>query len=223
MIVRKYGGSSLVTSAQLMHICHHLPSEPIAIVLSAKKGHTDQLYESGKGLPLGLLNQHLALGEYQSCRRLWLMLESMNRKAEIMTYKNIGLISNQLHGGEIIDCQPHAIQMVLSRGKIALIPGFQASYLGQLAILKRGASDDTCVMLAAKMDAKCEMYTDVSYIYSDEKEPLRKVSYDRVSEIVGTGCSPISQGAIKIAREYGIVIHFSHWQAAESGTLIADR
>lgn len=222
MIVRKYGGSSLTTAEQIHEICSSLPNEPIVLVLSAPKGRTDELYSSSEGLKLCEKNHHLALGEFESCMRVWLKLDQLGMDAEVIPYKRAGIVASEPHGGDIVDCDPSYIKSILDRGTVAIVPGFQGIYEDALAILKRGASDDTAVILAAKLGARCEMYSDVPYIYDENKSRLTHISYDAISRIVGNGCSPVSQGAIRIANENRVVIHFRRWCMQEQGTIIGE-
>lgn len=221
MIVRKYGGSSLVQAEQIHSICSNLPNEPLVLVLSAALGRTNELYESSQGLESSERNHHIALGEFESCMRVWLKLDQLGREAEVIPYKRAGIYASLSHGGEIVSCDPQYIQSILAKGIIAIVPGFQGIYKDSLAILKRGASDDTAVILAAKLGARCEMYSDVPFIYDENKSKLDHISYKAISKIVGNGSSPISQGAIRIAKENNVPIFFKRWCATESGTLIS--
>lgn len=222
MIVRKYGGSSLVSAEQIHEICIGLPSTPLVLVLSAAQGRTNELYNSADGLKSCERNHHLALGEFESCMRVWLKLDQLGREAEVIPYKRAGICASKAYAGDIVDCDPAYIQSVLDKGIIAIVPGFQGIYEDSLAILKRGSSDDTAVMLAAKLGARCEMYSNVPYIYDENQSQLHRISYLDISRIVGNGSAPISQGAIRIARENDLAIHFRRWCATGQGTLICN-
>jgi len=219
MLVRKYGGSSLKTMEQIREICQTLPGEPFVLVLSAAEGRTDELYATATGCDEEN-NHHIALGELESCLRLWSMLDMQNRDAEIIPYKRIGITASMPHGGRIVSCDPSYIRSVLERGVIAIVPGFQGMYDNKIAILERGASDDTAVALASMLKVRCEIYSDVPYIYDDNYQRISTIDYDHLSKIVGKQTAPISQGAIYLAQQANTEIYFNHWCGKGEGTLV---
>ena len=148
------------------------------------------------------------------------MLDMQNRDAEIIPYKRIGITASKPHGGRIVSCDPSYIRSVLERGVIAIVPGFQGVYDNKIAILERGASDDTAVAIASMLKVRCEIYSDVPYIYDDNYQRISTIDYNDLSKIVGKQTAPISQGAISLAQQANTEIYFNHWCGKGEGTLV---
>lgn len=224
MLVRKYGGSSVASQAQIERIVASLPQPPLVVVLSAPKGRTDALYRNTQAyIDSEIKNHYIASGELESCYLLQMALAKQGRESEIVTYKNLGIYASQMHGGHIHQCNPLYIQSVLATGKTVIVPGFQAIYENKLALLKRGGSDDTAVALAIEMNAKCEIYSDVEGIYQDVGQTYQQVSYQTLLGLIGADEAPMSRSAVLMAQANQLSICFNHWDEIGNGTEICTK
>ncbi len=222
-MVRKYGGSSLVTGQRIDNICKLLPETPMVIVLSAPFGRTNCLYESAQGIDKSeAFNHYIALGEQESCMRFKLGLEKYGKEAEIVPFNKTGITASHQHGGHIAQCEPSYIAKKLASGKTVIVAGFHASFNNKLAILSRGASDDTAVALAIALDLPCEIYSNVPFIYSPNGNKYEKIDYDTLINMITELQAPMSKSAMLLAKAHNKSLNFQHWGGREPGTLICD-
>lgn len=222
MLVRKYGGSSLSSLDQIRYIVDSLPDEPLVVVLSAPFGRTNELYRQSKSLlDSHTKNQFIALGELESCLLFKMVAEHKGLCAEVVSYDKLGLTASQAHGGYIHSCNPEYIQSIVAEGKIAVIPGFHAKYKENLALLKRGGSDDSAIALAIALSARCEVYSNVAAIYNELGGEYKQVSYCTLVKLITDCQSPMSRSAVLMAQANKLEINFNCWDGRQKGTLIA--
>jgi len=223
MLVRKYGGSSVSTAEQIEFIIDTLPDYPIILVLSAPKGKTSTLYHQSRFYAEGCTrNQYIASGEIESCLLFHMALQQRGLISKICTYDKIGIIASQQHGGYIHDCQPSYIQQLLKQGVIAIVPGFHAMYNNEIALLKRGGSDDTAVALAIALNFRCEIYSDVGYIHGNDSSAYAEINYDTMYDLIGEDEAPMSRSAVLMAKIHKMPILFNRWDQEGHGTLIGE-
>lgn len=178
LIVQKFGGSSLAGIERLRRaagICmeaRHREHE-VVMVVSAMGDATDRLVELAQQIsPRPSLREMDALmttGEQQSAALMAIMLESMGAKAQSFAGWQAGIMTDGEFGrGDIRLIAPSRILEAVSRGRVAVVTGFQGFCAsGDITSLGRGGSDTTAVALAAALEAeRCEIYTDVAGIYS---------------------------------------------------------
>ncbi len=192
LIVQKFGGSSLADIERLRRaagICmeaRHREHE-VVVVVSAMGDTTDELVELARRIsPRPSLREMDALmttGEQQSAALLAIMLESLGARAQSFAGWQAGVMTDSEYGrGEIRLLAPSRILECLSRGRVAVVAGFQGFCAGgDITSLGRGGSDTTAVALAAALEAeRCEIYTDVAGIYSADPRLIpeaRKLAY----------------------------------------------
>ncbi|MEC7030682.1 MAG: hypothetical protein VXW87_03365 [Pseudomonadota bacterium] len=213
MHVRKYGGSSVATMEQINEICRHLPNEPIVVVVSAPYGRTANLYSQlDNKSPSTAFNHLIALGEQESCLKFKICLESLGRDAEIIDYKSAGIIASSSHGGYIVDCNAGYIQSRMAKNKIIIIPGFQGLYRDEIAILSKGASDDTAVALSIALRCPCYIFSNVPFIRSTSNQRYQQISYNTLLNIITNYQAPMSRSSILMAKAHNKRIYFGFWQ-----------
>ncbi len=83
-----------------------------------------------------------------------------------------------------------------------------------MTTLGRGGSDTTAVALAAALGADlCEIYTDVSGVYSADPRivlgarKLRQVSFEEMLEMAASGAKVLQLRSVEYARNHGVRIH----------------
>jgi aspartate kinase len=99
---------------------------------------------------------------------------------------------------------------------IVLVAGFQgvSTSSSDVTTLGRGGSDTTAVALAAAVSAEvCEIYTDVSGVYTADPRivadarMLREVSFEEMLEMAASGAGVLQLRSVEYARNHGVRIH----------------
>lgn len=186
LIVQKFGGSSLADLEQLRRaagICLEARrrGNKIIVVVSATGDTTDDLVDMAHQInpepPDREMDALMATGEQQSAALMAIMLESLGAAAESFSGWQSGIFTSATHGDARIKIlMPERLQTALDENKIVVVAGFQGvSAVGDITTLGRGGSDTSAVALAAAMDAdRCEIYTDVSGIYTGDPRLVTK-------------------------------------------------
>jgi aspartate kinase len=120
------------------------------------------------------------------------------------------------------------IHEALQQDLIVLVAGFQGvSTAYDVTTLGRGGSDTTAVALAAALDAEvCEIYTDVSGVYSADPRivpsarKLPVVQFEEMLEMAASGAGVLQLRSVEYARNHGVRIHCRHSQSDETGTFV---
>src|SRR2546429_274753 len=107
----------------------------------------------------------------------------------------------------IIEVRADRIRNALDDGKVVLVAGFQGvSTAADVTTLGRGGSDTTAVALAAALKADlCEIYTDVSGVYTADPRivsgarKLPVVSFDEMLEMAASGAKVLQLRSVEYA------------------------
>jgi aspartate kinase len=97
-----------------------------------------------------------------------------------------------------------------------------------ITTLGRGAGDLTAVALAATLDASCEVYSDVSGVFSADPRivpgahKLETVSYEEMLEMAASGARVLALRAVELARGHDVPIHARSTFSEEPGTWVQD-
>ena len=128
----------------------------------------------------------------------------------------------------IINMNVKGVDDYLSKGGIAVIPGFQGiSKSGDITSIGRGGSDATAVAIAKIFGTdSCEIYTDVDGVYSSDpnKIPLAKkidkISYEEMLELSSLGAKVMQSAAVQTAMMNDIPIQVKSTFTDRKGTEI---
>ncbi|MDR1774310.1 MAG: aspartate kinase, partial [Clostridioides sp.] len=131
---------------------------------------------------------------------------------------------------QIYDIDINKIKSKLDEGYIVVVTGFQGiNNDGDITTLGRGGSDTSAVALAVKLDATCEIYTDVDGIYSvdprhyPDAKKLDEIEYEEMLELASLGAQVMHSRSIELAQKYGIEIYVGRTLGKEKGTYIKER
>ena len=186
--VLKFGGTSVGTTERILHVAqiikkeHDSGNEVIAIV-SAMSGKTNELLNQSKTISQDFnkreLDVLLASGEQVTSSLLsGALIELGVNSRSWLNWQIPILTEGENLNARIINMNVSKINKFLSKGGVAIIPGFQGvSKNGEVTTIGRGGSDATAVAVAKIFEAdKCEIYTDVDGIYSTDpnKIPVAK-------------------------------------------------
>ena len=220
--VLKFGGTSVGTIERILHVAkiikreHDAGNEIIAIV-SAMSGKTNELIEQSKMVSENFdkreLDVLLASGEQTSSALLAGALIKIGVNSKSWLNWQIPILTEGDHSNaRIINMNISNINKFLSKGGVAIIPGFQGiSKNGEVTTIGRGGSDATAVAVAKIFDAiSCEIYTDVDGVFSTDPnkipvaKKIEKISYDEMLELSSLGAKVMQSSAVQTAMMYDI-------------------
>jgi aspartate kinase len=153
----------------------------------------------------------------------------MGHDAVAMTGRKAGIVTDKHHTKARIErIDPKAMQEAIDAGKIVVIAGFQGvNEEGDITTLGRGGSDLSAVAVAGALKADlCEIYTDVSGIYTTDPriEPkakkLDKISYEEMLELASLGAKVLQNRSVEMAKKLNVNLVTRTSFSDEEGTLI---
>ena len=237
IIVHKYGGSSVATTEKILDIAKYLGEvkdnkNDVVVVVSAMGKRTDALIGLAKEITEDPdkreLDRLMSTGEQTTIALLAIALKSLGYDAISLTGVQAGIKTSGHHTKNVIDSiDTQRIKGFLQDGKIVIIAGFQGvNKNGDVTTLGRGGSDTSAVALAAALEGKCEIYTDVDGIYSidprvySDAKKLPLISYDEMMELAFLGAGVMEPRAVELGKKYGVEIYVGKSLGEKNGTII---
>jgi aspartate kinase len=235
----KFGGTSVATTDKIKQVCQLILRRKeqypdLVVVVSAMGKTTDNLlnlaYEVSARPIAREVDVLLSSGELISASLLALCLNDLGYPAESFTGFQAGFRTKGSHRkSKIEDLDPKLIKSALKRGEIAVVAGFQGmNKAGDITTLGRGGSDTSAVALAAKLGAKCEIYTDVDGIYSvdprirPQAKKIDRINYEEVVEMAHQGARVIEARSVELAAKYHVPLYIALNTGEVEGTYISD-
>jgi len=217
LLVMKFGGTSVADIDRIRIAAAHVKREidagnQCAVVLSAMAGQTNQLIEwTREAAALHDAREYdivVSSGEQVTTGLLAIILQSMGISARSWQGWQIPIRTDDVHGAaRIIDIDTAELKKRLSKGEVAVVPGFQG--IGpdnRVTTLGRGGSDTSAVGLAAALGAdRCDIYTDVDGIYTTDPRVvpqarrLDKISYEEMLEMASLGAKVLQTRSVQLA------------------------
>jgi aspartate kinase len=217
LLVMKFGGTSVADIDRIRIAAAHVKREidagnQCAVVLSAMAGQTNQLIEwTREAAALHDAREYdivVSSGEQVTTGLLAIILQSMGISARSWQGWQIPIRTDEVHGAaRIIDIDTTELKKRLSKGEVAVVPGFQG--IGpdnRVTTLGRGGSDTSAVALAAALGAdRCDIYTDVDGIYTTDPRVvpqarrLDKISYEEMLEMASLGAKVLQTRSVQLA------------------------
>ena len=237
IIVQKYGGSSVASTEKIKAIAENIISRKdedtkIVVVVSAMGKTTDEYIKLAKELSnkpdKRELDVLMSTGEMISASLLAISLNELGHKAVSYNAYQLDIQTSGLHGKSLInDINVEKIEGKLDDNNIVIVTGFQGiNTNGDVTTLGRGGSDTSAVALAVKLNAKCEIYTDVDGIYSvdprkyNKAKKLDEIEYEEMLELASLGAQVMHSRSIELAQKYGVEIYVGRTCGKEKGTYI---
>lgn len=238
LIVQKFGGTSVGDLERIGNVANRVSASKkagndIVVVVSAMSGETNKLVGYAQHFSSNParaeMDMLLSSGERVTASLLSIALNEMGYEAVSMTGRKAGIVTDNLHTkARIEEINPHAIESALADGKIIVVAGFQGVSLdGNVTTLGRGGSDLSAVAVAGALKADlCEIYTDVSGIYTTDPriEPkarkLNKISYDEMLELSSLGAKVLQNRSVELAKKLNVNLVTRTSFSNEEGTLI---
>lgn len=239
VVVQKYGGSSVADIDRIKKVANKIKqrkdkNDDIVVVVSAMGKSTDNLIAMAKSLSKNPdkreMDVLLSTGEQVTISLLSIALNEMGMKAVSLTGAQAGIKTDGIHTkNKIVDVDDERIRKYLSQGNIVIVAGFQGiNENDDITTLGRGGSDTTAVALAAKLNAVCEIYTDVDGIYSvdprlyKKARKIDKISYEEMMEMACLGSKVMESRSIEIAARYNVNLYVASSMNDERGSFIKE-
>ena len=239
VVVQKYGGSSVADIDRIKNVANRIKqrkdkNDDIVVVVSAMGKSTDNLIAMAKSLSQNPdkreMDVLLSTGEQVTISLLSIALNEMGIKAVSLTGAQAGIKTDGIHTkNKIVDVDDERIRKYLSHGNVVIVAGFQGiNENDDITTLGRGGSDTTAVALAAKLNAVCEIYTDVDGIYSVDPRLYKKarkidsISYEEMMEMACLGSKVMESRSIEIAARYNVNLYVASSMNDERGSFIKE-
>jgi aspartate kinase len=239
-IVMKFGGTSVEGPERLKAVAARIVSTceaggRVVAVLSAMGDTTDELlalaHEVSSRPDPRELDMLISVGERISCALAAMAINDLGHEAISLTGSQAGIVTDTTHTkAKIVEVRAQRIHDALDGGKIVLVAGFQGVSTGrEITTLGRGGSDTTAVALAAALGAdSCEIFTDVSGVYSadprivPEASMLPVVTYEEMLEMSASGAKVMALRSVEFARNHGVRLHVRSTFSDAPGTWIQE-
>ena len=239
VVVQKYGGSSVADIDRIKNVANRIKqrkdkNDDIVVVVSAMGKSTDNLIAMAKSLSQNPdkreMDVLLSTGEQVTISLLSIALNEMGIKAVSLTGAQAGIKTDGIHTkNKIVDVEDERIRKYLSHGNVVIVAGFQGiNENDDITTLGRGGSDTTAVALAAKLNAVCEIYTDVDGIYSVDPRLYKKarkidsISYEEMMEMACLGSKVMESRSVEIAARYNVNLYVASSMNDERGSFIKE-
>jgi aspartate kinase len=235
----KFGGTSVAGAEQIKRAAGRIVAareagNRVVAVLSARGKTTDELVAAAQEISERPdpreMDMLLSTGERISCALCAMAIHDMGHQAISLTGSQAGIVTDSSHTkARIIDVRADRISAALAEDRIVLVAGFQgvSTQSRDVTTLGRGGSDTTAVALAAALRASvCEIYTDVSGVYSadprivPDARKLPRVSFEEMLEMAASGARVLQLRSVEYARNHGVRIHCRSSFEDGPGTLV---
>jgi aspartate kinase len=240
LVVQKYGGTSVGDADRIRAVAEHVArtragGDDVVVVVSAMGKFTDDLIRLADDVsphrPPREMDMLLTAGERISMALVSMALGAVGVGSASFTGSQAGIITDSDHTkAKILEIRPDRIREALDAGLVPVVAGFQGvSTERDITTLGRGGSDVTAVALAAALKADvCEIYTDVTGVYSADPRVapkarrLAKVSFDEMMEMAATGGRVLMLRSVEFARRHHVPLHVRSSFTWEPGTWIVE-
>lgn len=238
--VQKYGGTSVGSAERILKVAKRIKNDlesvdHLVVVVSAMGDTTDDLIRLAHSITKSPspreMDMLLSTGEQVSIALLSMALQAEGIRAISMTGGMSGIETTGHHRkAKILNIDDVRIKEALKVNEVVIVAGFQGvTEDGAITTLGRGGSDTTAVALAAALGADlCEIYTDVSGVYSSDPRDVAKarqlleIDYDEMLEMAKLGAGVLHPRSVEIGRKYSIPIVVRSTFNNEKGTLIKE-
>ena len=239
IVVMKFGGTSVAGAEEIKRAARRVVSareagHKVVAVLSARGKTTDELVAQALEISdrpdSREMDMLLSTGERISCALCAMAIHDMGHNAISLTGSQAGIVTDSSHTrAKIIDVRADRIREALEEDRIVLVAGFQgvSTESRDVTTLGRGGSDTTAVALAAALGAAvCEIYTDVSGVFSadprivPDARKLPTASYEEMLEMSASGAKVLQLRSVEYARNHGVRIHCRSSFEDGPGTLV---
>ncbi len=239
LIVMKFGGTSVADAERIKRAARRIVEKReqghrVVAVLSARGKTTDELISMAEEVSEvpdpREMDMLLSTGERISCALCAMAINDLGHRAISLTGSQAGIVTDESHTKALIlDVRADRIRAALDEDSIVLVAGFQgvSENARNVTTLGRGGSDTSAVAVAAALGAEvCEIYTDVSGVYSadprivPDARKLETVYFEEMLEMAASGAGVLQLRSVEYARNHGVRIHCRSSFDEQPGTLV---
>jgi aspartate kinase len=227
IVVIKLGGSVLVNDESyrqaarfLVRHLHKCSEERLVVVVSARKGLTDELERLASGITREPSPRTLDLlwstGEMHSVALLALHLEAVGVSSAGLNVHETGLeLSAEDQASKTCPrLTERFLETALAEHAVVVVPGFLAACADRSIVsLGRGGSDLSAVLLAIGLGAsQCELVKDVPGYFEDDPHQnalaihLPSLTFEHALQMAGRGCELVEARALVTAAEANLAL-----------------
>ncbi len=240
IVVMKFGGTSVADAKRIQRAARRIVDKReegfrVVVVLSARGKTTDELIAMAEEVSAAPdpreMDMLLSSGERISCALCAMAINDLGHRAISLTGSQAGIVTDESHTkARIIEVRADRVRAALEEDHIVLVAGFQgvSSTAKNVTTLGRGGSDTTAVAVAAALGAgECEIYTDVSGVYTadprivPDARKLSVVSFEEMLEMAASGAGVLQLRSVEYARNHGVRIHCRSSFDDRPGTVVA--
>ncbi|ASN06065.1 aspartate kinase [Virgibacillus necropolis] len=238
--ILKFGGTSVSSLEKIKNIADYLKDrakqgEQLIVVVSAMGKTTDELMASVNSITSSPNEQDLAVllttGEQQTISYLSIILNDMGVKSKPLTGYQAGIETVGHHlKSKISKINSELFDQLFNTYNVLIVAGFQGFNTdNEITTLGRGGSDTTAVALAAANKCSCEIYTDVTGVYSTDPRiypqanRLDEVSYEEMMEMSALGAGVLVTRSVEIAKNHNTPIYLGKALSDEKGTWVMSK
>ncbi|NLV54975.1 MAG: aspartate kinase, partial [Acidimicrobiales bacterium] len=238
-VVQKFGGTSVADPERMREVADHVArtrrrGDDVVLVVSAMGKETDDLLHLASqvsGTPAGReMDMLITAGERKATALVSMALHGVGVPADSFTGSQAGFLTDTNHtNAKILEVRPDRIREAVDQGRVPVVGGSQGvSTERNVTFFGRGGSDTTAVALAHALGGVCELYTDVSGIFTTdprvvpEARRLARVSFDEMLEMCACGCPKPAMRAVEYARTHRVPVHVRSSFTWEPGTWIVE-
>jgi aspartate kinase len=220
-LVMKFGGTSVADVDRIRNVARHVEREvkaghQVAVVVSAMAGTTDRLInwcrEAASVHDAREYDAIVASGEQVTAGLLAIVLQDMGIPARSWQGWQVAVKTDGVHGAaRIAEIDAVALRKRMEQGQVAVVAGFQGiGPNNRITTLGRGGSDTSAVALAAALEARCDIYTDVDGVYTTDPRivsratKLERISYEEMLEMASLGAKVLQTRSVELAMVYKV-------------------
>jgi len=205
----------------------------VIVVVSAMAGETNRLLDLAGQMSASPdpreVDVMLATGEQVSVGLVALALLELGVPARSLLGHQIRVSTDGVFGrARIRSIDSSRMLDVVGTGGVAVVAGFQGVDQDlNITTLGRGGSDTSAVAMAAAVKADvCEIYTDVSGVYTTDPRicpkarKLARISFDEMLELASLGAKVLQIRSVEFAKRYNVPVHVRSSFSDEPGTWV---
>ncbi len=239
VVVQKFGGTSVADPDRIREVADHVArtmrrGDQVVVVVSAMGKETNELlhlaHQVSKTRPGREMDMLITAGERKATALLCMALHDLGVPADSFTGSQAGFITDTTHmNAKILEVRADRVRAAVQAGRVPVVGGAQGvSTNNDVTFLGRGGSDTTAVALAEALGGVCELYTDVSGVFTTDPRVvsvarrINRISFDEMLEMCAAGCPKPAMRAVEFARTHGVRLHVRSAFTWEPGTWITE-
>ncbi len=237
VVVQKFGGTSVGSIEKIENAARRVVETlkrgyRVVVVSSAMAGETDRLIDLASQITSfpneREMDMLLATGEQKAISLFAMTLRKLGYPAVSLCGWQVPIVTDSVHTkARILKIGIQKIKNLLNEGYVPVVAGFQGiTEEWEITTLGRGGSDTTAVAIAAALGADCEIYTDVTGVFTadprivPDAKKIDRISYEEMLELASLGAKVMQIRSVEFAAKYNVRIHVRSSFEEEEGTWI---